>query len=129
MPRLFGVPLPDEKPIGVALTAVYGIGRTTALAILAEAKINTSKRAGKLSPEELSSIREIIEKSYVTEGDLRRRVMMNIRRLKNIGSWRGHRHSKGLPVRGQQTKTNSRTVRGNVRKTVGSGRKPSASPT
>lgn len=129
MPRLFGVVLPDDKPVSIALTSVYGIGRTSSKAILQQAKVDASKRASKLTPEELSSIREVIEKNYETEGDLRRRIMMNIRRLKNIGSWRGHRHSKGLPVRGQQTKTNSRTVRGNVRKTVGSGKRPAATPT
>ncbi|MDP3901146.1 MAG: 30S ribosomal protein S13 [bacterium] len=129
MPRLFGVTISDDKPVSIALTAVYGIGRASVSVILKEAKVDPSKRAGKLTPEELAAIREIMEKKYETEGDLRRKIMMNVRRLKNIGSWRGHRHTKGLPVRGQQTRTNSRTVRGNVRKTVGSGRKPTSSPT
>jgi small subunit ribosomal protein S13 len=82
-----------------------------------------------LTPDEINGLRDFIEKQYKIEGDLRRQIMMHIKRLKDIGTWRGSRHAKKLPVRGQRTKTNTRTVRGNVRKTMGSGRKPAASPT
>ncbi len=91
---------------------------------LVEAGISQNTKAVKLTPAEIGKLKEIIEKTLKIEGELRRERMMNIKRLKDIGSWRGTRHIKGLPTRGQRTKTNSRTVRGNVRKTVGSGRKP-----
>lgn len=94
-----------------------------------QAKISSTIKAKDLTPEQMKSLEEIIKKDYRVEGDLRRDVMMNIKRLKDIVSWRGMRHSRNLPVRGQRTKTNTRTVRGNVRKTVGSGRKPAATPT
>ena len=97
--------------------------------ILVATKIDPNKKAKDLTQEELNLIKEYIEKNHKIEGDLRRQVMMNVKRLKDIGTWRGGRHAKRLPVRGQRTKTNTRTVRGNVRKTMGSGRKPSASPT
>jgi small subunit ribosomal protein S13 len=87
------------------------------------------KKAKDLTPKEVNDLKEVIEKNYKIEGDLRRQVMINVKRLKDIGTWRGMRHAKKLPVRGQRTKTNTRTVRGNVRKTMGSGRKPAASPT
>jgi small subunit ribosomal protein S13 len=95
---------------------------------LREAKVNPELKAKELKPEEVNKLKEIIEKKYKVEGDLRREVIMNIKRLKDIGCWRGIRHIKGLPVRGQRTRTNTRTVRGNVRKTVGSGRKPPPQP-
>jgi small subunit ribosomal protein S13 len=96
---------------------------------LREAKVNPELKAKELNPQELNRLKEIIEKQYKVEGDLRREKLMNIKRLKDIGCWRGIRHIKGLPVRGQRTRTNTRTVRGNVRKTVGSGRKPPPQPT
>jgi len=129
MPRISGVNIPDNKRVEIALTYIYGIGRPLSKTILNELKIDINKKAAELSPKEISDLKEYIEKHYKIEGDLRRQVMINVKRLKDIGSWRGHRHAKGLPVRGQRTKTNNRTVRGNVRKTMGSGRKPAASPT
>lgn len=129
MPRLAGTIIPDTKQIRFSLRYVYGVGPALADKILAEAKIEPTKKAGDLKTEELNLLKEIIEKNYKIEGDLRREIITNIKRLKEIGCWRGVRHMKRLPVRGQQTKTNTRTVRGNVRKTVGSGRKPAATPT
>ena len=129
MPRIAGINVPDKKQIEIALTYIYGIGLPLSRKILAEAKINPSIRASELSVEEINKLKEIIEKKHKVEGDLRREVMMNIKRLKDIGTWRGLRHIKKLPVRGQRTRTNTRTVRGNVRKTVGSGRKPPPEPT
>jgi small subunit ribosomal protein S13 len=129
MPRIAGVNIPDNKRIEIALTYIYGIGRPLSKTILNELKIDINKKASDLSQSEVNDLKEYIEKHYKIEGDLRRQTMINIKRLKDIGTWRGHRHAKGLTVRGQRTKTNNRTVRGNVRKTMGSGRKPSASPT
>ena len=123
MPRIAGVNIPDNKRIEIALTYVFGIGRTLSNKILVQAKIDPNIRANKLTPEEVNRLKEIIEKGYKVEGDLRRERMMNVKRLKDIGCYRGSRHVKGLPVRGQRTKTNTRTVRGNVRKTMGSGRR------
>ena len=97
--------------------------------ILAQTQIDPRTKASKLTPEEVGKLKDFIEKNYKIEGDLRREKMMSIKRLKDIGSWRGLRHIKGLPVRGQRTKTNTRTVRGNIRKTVGSGRKPASEAT
>jgi len=128
MPRIAGVNIPEKKQIIIALTYVYGIGLSLSKKILKEAGLDPKRQASDLSPEEVNKLREIIEKKYRTEGDLRRDKILNIRRLKEISSWRGHRHIKGLPVRGQKTKTNTRTVRGNVRKTVGSGRKAAPTP-
>jgi len=129
MPRIAGVNIPDKKQIRISLTYIYGIGRSLSEKILTEAGIDFFKKASDLTAEETNKLREIIEKKYRHEGDLRRDIMMNIKRLKDVGCWRGFRHIKGLPVRGQRTKTNTRTIRGNVRKTVGSGRKPAAEPT
>lgn len=129
MPRIVGINLPDKKHISIALTYLYGIGRPLSLRILKTAGIPFDKKARDLTAQELSTLKEIIEKNYKIEGDLKREVMVNIKRLRDIGSWRGLRHAKKLPVRGQQTRTNTRTVRANVRKTVGSGRKAAASPT
>lgn len=129
MPRIAGVNIPDQKPILIALTYIYGIGMPSARKILAEAGVSFQKRAKDLTQEEINALKEIIEKKYLIEGGLRREIIMNIKRLKDIGSWRGLRHLKGLPVRGQRTRTNTRTIRGNVRKTVGSGRKPASEPT
>jgi small subunit ribosomal protein S13 len=129
MPRIAGVNIPDNKRIEIALTYIYGIGRSLCLKILKQAKIDPGLKANKLSSEQLNTLKDIVEKNYKIEGELRRERMMNIKRLKDIGSYRGVRHIKGLPVRGQRTKTNTRTVRGNTRKTMGSGRKPSAEKT
>ena len=123
MPRIVGVNIPENKKIEIALTYVHGIGLSLSRKILIESGIDFSIKAKDLVPDELSRLKEIIEKNYKVEGEVRRKKMMDIKRLKDINSWRGSRHSKGLPVRGQRTKTNTRTVRGNVRKTVGSGRK------
>jgi small subunit ribosomal protein S13 len=129
MPRIAGVNIPENKQILISLTYIYGIGLSLSKKILGDAGVDPFKKAKDLTPEEINKLREIIEKNYKTEGVLKREIMMNIKRLKDIGCWRGIRHIKGLPVRGQRTKTNNRTVRGNVRKTVGSGRKPPPSPT
>ncbi|HOK00460.1 MAG TPA: 30S ribosomal protein S13 [Candidatus Pacearchaeota archaeon] len=129
MPRIIGINIPDNKRIEISLTYIYGIGLSLSRKILLEAGIDFNKKAKDLTPEEINKIKEIIEENYKIEGDLRREIINNIKRLKNIGCKRGIRHIKGLPVRGQRTKTNSRTVRGNVRKTVGSGRKPPPQPT
>jgi small subunit ribosomal protein S13 len=129
MPRIVGINIPDKKHIEIALTYIHGIGRKLSQKILKTAGIPFGKKALDLTAEEINRLKEIIEKNYKTEGDLRREVMFNVKRLRDIGAWRGMRHAKKLPVRGQRTKTNTRTVRGNVRKTVGSGRKPPAEPT
>jgi small subunit ribosomal protein S13 len=129
MPRIIGVNIPPEKRIEVSLTYIYGIGSSLSKKILAQAKIDPDKKASKLTADEINKLKDIIEKNFKTEGLLKRDIIGNIKRLKDIGSWRGHRHIKGLPVRGQRTKTNNRTVRGNVRKTVGSGRKAAPGPT
>lgn len=121
--RIAGLVIPPNKRIEIALTYLYGIGRTQANKILASAKINPNTRTQALTEDEVSKLREIIEKNYRVEGDLKRDVFSNIKRLKEIGTYRGMRHARGLPARGQRTKTNSRTVRGNVRRTMGSGRK------
>lgn len=123
MPRIAGINIPDKKRIEIALTYIFGIGKSLSGKILKQAGINPDIKTEKLSEEEVNKLREIIEgKNYKIEGDLRRETMMNIKRLKEIGSYRGFRHLKNLPVRGQQTKTNTRTVRGNIRRTMGSGR-------
>jgi small subunit ribosomal protein S13 len=127
--RIAGVNIPSEKKVKISLAYLYGIGRNNALDILSGASVDPEKRVKDLTETEVNKIREIVEKKYIVEGDLRREVISNIKRLKEIGSWRGNRHIKGLPVRGQTTKRNSRTVRGNLRKTVGSGRKPAAQKT
>lgn len=128
MPRVLGVHIPDEKKIEIALTYVYGIGKTLAKEILKQANISLDKKAKDLTQDELNKIKEIVETNYLVEGDLKRDIMMNVKRLKDINTWRGQRHSKKLPVRGQTTRVNSRTVRGNKRTTVGSGRKAAPSP-
>ncbi len=129
MPRIAGINIPENKKIVIALTYIYGIGLVLSKKILTEAKIPPDQKAKDLTPDDVSRLKEIIEKKYKIEGELRREIMMNVKRLKDIDTWRGMRHLRGLPVRGQRTKTNTRTIRGNVRKTVGSGRKPAATPT
>ncbi len=119
--RVLGVTIPDEKRLEISLTVVYGIGRSRAQDILSEAGVERGKRAKEVNEKEEAKIRTAVEK-FVIEGDLKREVANNIRRLKDIQSYKGTRHSRGLPARGQRTKTNSRTRRGNVRKTMGSGK-------
>lgn len=127
--RIAGTNIPDNKKIEYALAYIYGVGIPLARRIVEQARLNPEKRAKDLTQEEVNRIREFIEKNHRVEGELRREIMVGLKRLKDIGSYRGTRHMRGLPVRGQRTKTNSRTRRGNVRKTMGSGRKPAASPT
>lgn len=123
MARIAGVTLPSNKRVDIALQYIYGIGATTAIDILNKTGVPREVRVKDLSEDQASKLRDMIEKQYKTEGELRRIVLGNIKRLKEIGSYRGSRHNKGLPVRGQRTKTNSRTIRGNVRKTMGSGKR------
>jgi len=126
--RIAGINLPDKKRVEIALTYLFGIGPTTARKILGQTQINPDTRVEKLTDEETSRLREYIEKNLKIEGDLKREVSFNIRRLQEIGSYRGMRHTKRLPVRGQRTRTNARTKRGK-RVTVGSGRKKPAAKT
>ncbi len=127
--RIAGVTLPANKRVEVALTYVYGIGPTRAKLILTQTQVDPNTRVVKLSETEAGKLRDSVEKQFKVEGDLKREVLLNIKRLKEIGAYRGSRHSTNLPTRGQRTKTNSRTVRGNVRRTMGSGRKGSADKT
>ena len=127
--RIAGVTIPNEKRVEIALTYIYGIGLSKSQEILVKANIDANIRVKNLKEEDVNKIRVIIEKESKVEGDLRREVMSNIKRLKDIGSYRGSRHQKGLPTRGQRTKTNNRTVRGNTRKTMGSGRTNAAQKT
>jgi len=129
MPRIAGINIPENKQILIALTYIYGIGRPLSAKILEQVKIKPEAKASALTAAEVGKLKDFIEKNYKIEGDLRREQLVGIKRLKDIGCWRGIRHIKGLPVRGQRTRTNTRTVRGNVRKTVGSGRKPASEPT
>jgi len=120
--RIAGVNIPNDKRVEIALTYIHGVGRTRSNKVLVEAKVNKDIRVKDLKDEEINRLREIVEKKYTVEGDLRREVASNVKRLREIGCYRGLRHSKHLPVRGQRTKTNSRTVRGNKRVTMGSGK-------
>ena len=122
MARIAGVDLPREKRVEVGLTYIYGIGLPTSQKILAKTGVNPDTRVRDLSEDEVSKIREAIDKEIKVEGDLRREVSLNIKRLMEIGSYRGLRHRRGLPVRGQRTKTNARTRKGPA-KTVGARRK------
>ena len=128
MPRLLGINIPDNKKILYSLTYIYGVGRPSSKIILRSAGVDGNKLAKDLTVDELNKLQKIIEKSYKVEGDLRKDIGQNIKRLKEIGSWRGLRHSRKLPIHGR-SKTNSRTLRGNVRKTMGSGRKSSSEKT
>jgi small subunit ribosomal protein S13 len=123
MARIAGVTLPNNKRIDVALTYIYGIGDTRAALIIEKSGIAPETRVKDLAETDANALRDLVEKGYKVEGELRRDTLSHIKRLKEIGSYRGVRHGKGLPVRGQRTKTNSRTVRGNVRKTAGSGKR------
>ncbi|MCD6286624.1 MAG: 30S ribosomal protein S13 [Anaerolineae bacterium] len=123
MVRIAGVDLPRNKRIEVGLTYIYGIGRKTSVSVLDLAGVDSTKRDSELTESEVSSIREVIDRECLVEGDLRREVQMNIRRLIEIGSYRGLRHRRNLPVRGQRTKTNARTKRGAKRTVAGRGRR------
>ena len=122
MLRISGVNIPDEKRIVISLTYIYGIGPKTAERILGELNISLDKRTKELTEKEQNEIRTYVEKKIKVEGELKLEVRDNVKRLKEIGCYRGTRHQRGLPTRGQRTKTNNRTVRGNVRRTMGSGR-------
>jgi len=128
MPRIAGINIPDDKQIQKALTYIYGIGDSLSIEILSKTNIEPSAKASKIEPADFNKLREIIEKEYKIEGDLRREKMMSIKRLRDINCWRGSRHVKGLPARGQRTKSNNRTIRGNMRRTVSSGRKAAPAP-
>ena len=121
--RIAGINIPDNKRIEVALTYVYGIGLSSARRILAAARVDMGKRAKDLDPSEVNRVKESLEKGHKIEGELRQQIKQNITLLKELQAYRGIRHIRRLPVRGQRTKTNSRTVRGNVRKTAGSGKR------
>lgn len=123
MARISGVTLPQDKVVRVGLTSIFGIGPARAEKILKQVGIDGGIRVRDLSEDQVQAIRLATEKKYALEGDLRREILGNIKRLREIGSFRGSRHTKKLPARGQRTKTNSRTVRGNMRKTMGSGRR------
>ena len=122
MARISGIDLPRDKRIVVALTYIYGIGKPTSQKILAQTNVNPDTRIRNLTKEEINRLREVIEKDHKVEGDLRREVALNIKRLIEIGCYRGLRHRRGMPARGQRTKTNARTRKG-PRKTVGVRRK------
>lgn len=126
--RVAGINIPTEKRIEISLTYIHGIGRSLSNKILKQTQISPDVKVKDLKDEEIRKLREVIEKNYKIEGELRSDVSMNIKRLKEISSYRGERHKKGLPVRGQRTKTNARTKRGR-KMTVGSGRKKSAEKT
>ncbi len=127
--RISGVNISDNKRIVIALTELYGIGKSKSKAILRKLKVDESARANQLTGEEEKKIRDYIETNLRVEGDLRREVNKNIKHHMDVGTYKGARHQKNLPVRGQKTRTNSRTVRGNVRRTAGSGRRPAAEKT
>lgn len=127
--RIAGVTLPQNKRIEASLPYIYGVGWSASKRILAAVKIDPNKKTSELTEVEVSRIREFIEKNYMVEGGLRQQVSGNIKIKKEIGCYQGIRHIRGLPVRGQQTRTNTRTRRGNVRRTAGSGRKTSAEKT
>ncbi len=120
--RILGITIPEEKRIDIGLTVLFGLGRSTAAQILDEAGVDRAKKPKDISVTEENKIRVLVEK-LTLEGDLKREVAGNIKRLKDIKAYRGVRHQRGLPVRGQRTKTNSRTRRGNTRKTMGTGRR------
>ncbi len=127
--RIAGTTLPNNKRVEIGLTYLFGVGRPLANKILNKLKIDPNIRVQNLNEEQLNLLRNEIEKHYIIEGDLKRDILSNIKRLKEIKAYRGTRHAKNLPARGQRTKTNSRTVRGNVRKTMGSGRSKAAQKT
>ena len=124
MPRILGVDIPKEKKVVAALPYIYGVGRTNVKLILDQAKVDPNKRAKDLTDDEIARIATFVQSNYIVEGDLRREISENVRRLMDIGTYRGMRHRKGLPVHGQRTKTNSRTRKG--RKATVGGKKMSA---
>ncbi len=128
MPRILGIVIPDNKKILYSLPYIYGIGLSSSRMILKTVNIDENKATKDLSAEELNKIQKVIEKTYKVEGDLKKEISQNIKHLKEVGAWRGSRHARRLPIRGR-TKTNSRTTRGNVRKTMGSGRKSASEKT
>ncbi len=123
MARIANVNLPNNKRIEVALTTIFGVGRTLSLSALNKAGVDPNKKTKDLTDNEVNKIRNIIEKEYNIEGELKREISSNIKRFKEIGSYRGNRHARNLPLRGQRTKTNARTRKGK-KKTIGSGKKP-----
>ena len=130
MARIAGVTLPKNKRVEIALTYIYGIGATRAKEILEASKVDATVRVKDLTKEQVNELKLAIDKAgYLIEGELRRDCAANVKRLKDIESYRGLRHKRGLPVRGQRTKTNNRTVRGNKRVTMGSGRRAAAQKT
>ena len=128
MQRILGIVIPDNKKILYSLPYIYGIGLSSSRMILKTVNIDENKATKDLSAEELNKIQKVIEKTYKVEGDLKKEISQNIKHLKEVGAWRGSRHARRLPIRGR-TKTNSRTTRGNVRKTMGSGRKSASEKT
>jgi small subunit ribosomal protein S13 len=128
MPRIAGVNIPDNKRVEIGLSYVYGVGPSNVKDILGKVKVTNNPKFTELTQEQIDTIRNIIEKEMIVEGDLRQQVGQNVRRLKEIGSYRGNRHTRNLPVRGQRTKTNARTKKGK-KVTVGSGRKKAAAKT
>ncbi len=128
MPRISGISIPENKRAVISLTYIYGIGPSASKEILKQVGVDEKKRTSELSEEEIGKIRQFIDSKHRVEGDLKRERRENIDRLKRIECYRGVRHKRNLPVRGQNTRTNSRTVRGNTRKTAGSGRKGAPSP-
>src|SRR3989338_5408152 len=129
MARIAGINLPPQKRVEIGFAYILGIGNSLSSQILKTAQISPDVKVKDLSEQQVNALREIIEKSHKVEGELKREVLLNIKRLKEINSYRGSRHTKHLPLRGQRTKTNTRTVRGNVRRTMGSGRKPAGQKT
>ncbi len=129
MARIASITIPSEKRIDVALTYIYGIGLKLSKKVLKTADISCNKKTKELTTDEINTLKNLIEKRHKVEGDLRREKMLNIKRLKEINCYRGTRHARNLPARGQRTKTNSRTVRGNVRRTAGSGKRATGEKT
>lgn len=127
--RIAGVTLPPTKRLKFSLPSIYGIGQALAEKLCREAGLDPYKKTDQLSEPEVAKLREVIEHGHRVEGELRREIVGNIKRLKEIGAYRGLRHGRRLPVRGQRTRTNSRTVRGNVRRTMGSGRRAASEKT
>ena len=123
MPRVIGIDIPDNKRLEVSLTYIYGIGRKLSNQVIDKLGLDKNMRARELNEDQIARLNALLSSEYIVEGDLRRQIQNNIKRLIGIHCYRGMRHRLGLPVRGQRTKTNSRTVRGNVRRTMGSGRK------
>ena len=119
MARIAGVDVPRNKKIGIAISYIYGIGRSNGSVILQKANVNPDRRVRDLTEEELGRIREVVDREYTVEGDLRREIQLNIKRLMDIGCYRGLRHRKGMPVRGQRTRTNARTRRGRRGQAIG----------